>query len=253
MRFGLMTTGLLFLSLTAHVSSALAESKACDPARDDDPVIAAFRESEVVRDKIAKFPSEHWDTGCVFTIGIGSQCGVAGCSSSFLIGQGFTSKGVNPRSVTVLATAHSDPRDWSRISSPRLVTLAPDNSIIALSAWNTHCSANDLPGSETTAGQQACLETKVNSQQQWLDNILRRVRATMTPGGHPLDPEWSEERSALFEESQATWEKYRKTTCNAAYHETSPGSFAPLERLDCLYTLTSARVQELEKLYFSLD
>ena len=71
----------------------------------------------------------------------------------------------------------------------------------------------------------------------------------MAPGGHPLDPDWSEKRLALFEQSQKAWEDYRAAACEAAYHETYPGSFAALERLDCLYSVTGVRVQEVRRLY----
>lgn len=248
----LVTMSLLLLGLAAQSSSVLAAGEACGAAQNDDPVIAAFRESGAVRDKIARYPSEEWGASCIFSVRTGGSCGVSGCGSSFLIGQEFTSKGVNPQSVTVLVTAHSDPRDPSRISSPRLVTIASADAIVAPSPWSLLCSANEnRSGSETTAGQRACLDEKVKSQQSRLDGVLGKIRATMAPAGHPLDPEWSEKRLALFEQSQKAWEDYRTAACDAAYHETYPGSFAPLERLDCLYSVTGVRVQEVRRVYFS--
>lgn len=247
MRYHLVTISLLLLGLAAQNSSALAAGEAC--GRDDDPVIVAFRESGLVRDEIAKYPSDEWEAGCVFVVGTGGSCGGAGCGSSFLIGQGFTSKGVNPQSVTVLATAHSDPTDPSGISLPRLVKIAPADAIITPRASTLLCSS-DRPGSETTAGQRACLDEKVKSQQSRLDGVLHKVRASMAPGDHPLDPEWSENRLALFEKSQKAWEDYRAAACEAAYHEIFPGSFAVLYQLDCLYSATGVRVGELMGVYF---
>ncbi len=82
---------------------------------------------------------------------------------------------------------------------------------------------------------------------------MLKVRATMAAGRHPLDPAWSEKRLALFEDSQKAWQSYRKAFCDAAYHETYPGNFAPLHQFDCLYSTTHARVQELLRLYIEME
>jgi uncharacterized protein YecT (DUF1311 family) len=245
---------LLLEGLTVQNASALAAGETCDPAIIDNSVIAAFCNSGAVRGEREKYPAEDWEAGPLHYVSLGGSCGVAGCSSSYLISQSFTTKGVNPQSAMIMATAHSGPTDHGRISTVRLARLAPADAIIAPSAWSLLCSGNENdPGSETTAGQRACLEKEVNIQQSQLDSLLGKVRATMAPAGHPLDPEWSEKRLALFEQSQKTWEDYRAATCEAAYHETYPGSFAPLERLDCLYSVTGVRAQELRRVYFSVE
>jgi uncharacterized protein YecT (DUF1311 family) len=86
------------------------------------------------------------------------------------------------------------------------------------------------------------------------ETLGRTVAAFVESLGVPASAESAEDpaaeadvkRRAFFEESQASWEAYRRAACEEAYYEFWPGSMAATARLECLLQLTEIRAAYLQ-------
>lgn len=99
-----LAPGLLGVALLAGAPGGGAvAAEVCPGTPADDPAVAAFLQSEAVAKAAAEQTAAGNKPGCIFAVAIGSSCGVAGCGTSYLVGQGFTSTGANPQTSSVLA------------------------------------------------------------------------------------------------------------------------------------------------------
>ncbi len=94
---GLLAMALATLFLAWPSGGAAAAGEACDEIDRDHPAVAAFLNSPAVAETIADRTSPNDQPSCIFVVKIGGSCGVAGCGTKYMVGQTFTSDGVNPQ------------------------------------------------------------------------------------------------------------------------------------------------------------
>lgn len=123
--FGLLALALATLFLAWPSGGASAAGEACDGTDRDHPAVAAFLNSPAVAKAIANRTSPNDKPSCIFVVKIGGSCGVAGCGTKYLVGQTFTSAGVNPQTRPVLAVTETSNR--AKTASPaQLVRVVPE-------------------------------------------------------------------------------------------------------------------------------
>jgi len=221
---------------------------ACAPKFYEHPVVKAYMASGRIRERLAQFAKNGWKIGCVFKTGISSVCGVAGCRQDFLIGARVSRPGVNPQSHSVLAQV-SYHLFTKKVSPVRLAQVAPSDAMVIRDPATMACPRK--PGWETTAGMRKCREWQLRQEDTRLAGLITRLKLSFrpTPSADDREKAWSQKQAVLFGESQRAWEQYRDKVCAAVYHQTFPGSFASLHRLECLFRVTNTRTQELHRLY----
>lgn len=244
----------LIVALIVPVSSAFGATDmpgACDAKVNNHPAINTFLNSGSVKEEIEREIARGWSPGCINLVLVGEQCGAAYCQSEFLVGRRLLGHGAAVRTKTLFARAWVTSFGAKPEPPPSLIVIAAKSATIIQDASEFRCPTGR--GAETTAGIIKCRKRVLDRKAATLANLVQRARRQMTKerGGHPLDPGWSKKRFAALGKSQAVWQQYSRTTCDAVYREHFPGSIANVYRLDCLIKQTQLRHEQLLDTYFS--
>lgn len=101
----------------------------------------------------------------------------------------------------------------------------------------------------------ACEELRVRQQTDKLDQLVRKIHASIHDRRSMGREKWEETsltaQASTLGASQVAWEQYRDETCEFAYYQNYPGSMARLMKLTCLRQLTERRIAQLDSVYFT--
>ena len=115
------TISVVMSILVMSPGTAHADSSSCEEKNSSHPAVEAFRTAPEISQERLQRIADSQQPSCVFLVKMGSACGVAGCTQDYLVGQRFTTKGVNPRSSSVMARVVTGPLVTSPLRIGRVI------------------------------------------------------------------------------------------------------------------------------------